>query len=135
MMRSMLVALAALFVIPLDARAQEPRRDPDRITLDEIQTLPDARDAFDIVRLLRPAFLVERRTGSAGQSRPGQLVVWVNGAERGGVDALRTIPAHAVLEIRRLSQADATTRYGKDQNGVLLVRVGALDSPPPPEER
>ena len=55
--------------------------------------------------------------------------MWVNGAERGALETLRTIPAHAVLEITKISQADAVTQFGKDQNGVIMVKV-ATGSPP-----
>ena len=131
-MRKLIRVLLAAVLAPAPSMAQEDstrpppptvRRIPDRITYEEIQTLPDARDAYELVRALRPHFLTERNTGSAGRSRPGQLVVYVNNAERGNLETLRTIPRHAVLEIRKLSAADATTKYGKDQNGVILVTV------------
>jgi len=105
-------------------------RRPDVIAMDEIQATPDARDAYELVRRLRPQFLYVRATGSGGRTRPTDILVWVNGAERGSLETLRSIPAHAVLEIRKMSAADAVTQYGKDQNGVILVRV-ATGSPPP----
>lgn len=104
-------------------------RRPDVISLEEIQATADARDAYELVRRLRPAFLIVRATGTAGRTRPVDLLVWVNGAERGSLEILRTIPAHAVLEIRKISAADAVTQYGKDQNGVILVRL-ATGTPP-----
>ena len=131
-MRNLITVFLAAVLAPAPLLAQEDstrppprtvRRIPDRITYEEIQTLPDARDAYELVRALRPHFLTERATGSTGRSRPGQLVVYVNNAERGNLETLRTIPRHAVLEIRKLSAADATTKYGKDQNGVILVTV------------
>jgi hypothetical protein len=105
-------------------------RRSDLISLEEIQATSDARDAYELVRRLRPQFLNVRATGTAGRTRPTDLLVWVNGAERGPLETLRTIPAHAVLEIRKISAADAVTQYGKDQNGVILVRV-ATGTPPP----
>jgi len=104
-------------------------RRPDVISQQEILATNDAKDAYELVRRLRPSFLIVRATGSGGRTRPVDLLVWVNGAERGSLETLRTIPAHAVLEIRKLSAADAVTQYGKDQNGVILVRV-ATGSPP-----
>ena len=99
------------------------KRDPDLISYEEIQATSDARDAYELVRRLRPQFLYVRATGSGGRTKPTDILVWVNGAERGSLETLRTIPAHAVLEIRKMSAADAVTQYGKDQNGVILVRV------------
>ncbi len=104
-------------------------RRPDVISWLEIQATADARDAYELVRRLRPAFLNVRSTGTAGRTRGVGLLVWVNGAERGALEILRTIPAHAVLEIRKISAADAVTMYGKDQNGVILVSV-ATGTPP-----
>lgn len=132
-MRHAIAAFIVLLAVPpvLESQDSAPirpkvtKRAADRITLEEIQALPDARDAYELVRQLRPAFLIVRATGSAGQSRPGILTVWVNGAERGPVETLRTIPAHAVMEIRKISATDAMTRYGKEQNGVILVTVSA----------
>jgi len=99
------------------------KHDPDLISYEEIQATSDARDAYELVRRLRPQFLYVRATGSGGRTKPTDILVWVNGAERGSLETLRTIPAHAVLEIRKMSAADAVTQYGKDQNGVILVRV------------
>jgi Tfp pilus assembly pilus retraction ATPase PilT len=102
-----------------------PKRS-DLISYEEIQATTDARDAFELVRRLRPNFLNVRATGNSGvTSRVKQtdILVYVNGAERGPLETLRTIPAHAVLEIRKLSAADAVTQFGKDQNGVIMVRV------------
>lgn len=126
------LALLCLGALPL--AAQDPERPPapperrslDVITLEEIQSVEDARDAYEIVRRLRPMFLQVRRNEGAGQSRPGTLLVYVNGAERGDVSTLRTIPPHGLIEIRRLSAREAMTRYGKDQNGVLLVTIGVM---------
>lgn len=130
-MRTLLATVAVMLAAPpvlsgQDSTIPPPRvvkRIPDRITLEEIQATPDAQDAYDLVRQLRPNFLNARSTGSAGRSRSGVLTVWVNGAERGPLETLRTIPAHAVLEIRKISATDAMTKYGKDQNGVILVTV------------
>jgi hypothetical protein len=139
-MRSLLVSLLFLDFIagglfaqtdkPVANVATLPKRS-DLISYEEIQATPDARDAFELVRRLRPNFLIVRATGSASPGRVKQtdIIVWVNGAERGALETLRTIPAHAVLEIRKISQADAVTQFGKDQNGVIMVKV-ATGSPP-----
>jgi hypothetical protein len=105
-----------------------PKRS-DLITYEEIQATPDARDAYELVRRLRPNFLNVRATGSGGRTKATDILVYVNGAERGPLETLRTIPSHAVLEIRKLSAADAVTQFGKDQNGVIMVKV-ATGSPP-----
>ena len=122
-------ALFAQTAITRHPLPPEVVRRPDVISLQEIRMTADARDAYELVRRLRPQFLNARATGTAGQTEPTDLLVWVNGAERGSLETLRTIPAHAVLEIRKLSAIDAVTQYGKNQNGVILVRV-ATGNPP-----
>lgn len=108
-----------------------PKRS-DLIAYEEIQATTDARDAYELVRRLRPNFLNVRATGNSGvTSRVKQtdILVYVNGAERGSLETLRTIPSHAVLEIRKLSAADAVTQFGKDQNGVIMVKVRTGNPP------
>jgi hypothetical protein len=140
-MKTLLVFLLLFdFVTPgLFAQTEKPATNvtalpkrSDLITHEEIQATPDARDAYELVRRLRPNFLNVRATGSAapGRTKPTDILVYVNGAERGPLETLRTIPSHAVLEIRKLSAADAVTQFGKDQNGVIMVKV-ATGSPPP----
>jgi hypothetical protein len=131
-----LTVFALLILVAAPAAAQEPEpearpprplsRSLDVITLEEIQSLPDAQDAYEVVRRLRPTFLQVRRNEGAGLSRVGALRVYVNNAERGDVSTLRTIPVNGLLEIRRVSARDAMTRFGTDQNGVLLVTVGVM---------
>ena len=139
-MKTLLVSLLflGLGVAGLTAQTDKPVANvatlphrSDLITYEEVQATPDARDAYELIRRLRPNFLNVRATGSAapGRTKPTDILVYVNGAERGPLETLRTIPAHAVLEIRKLSQADAVTQFGKDQNGVIMVKV-ATGSPP-----
>ena len=138
-MKTLLVSLLFLDLIAGGLFAQDektaanvtklPKRS-DLISYEEIQATPDARDAYELVRRLRPNFLNVRATGSGGRTKPTDILVYVNGAERGPLETLRTIPSHAVLEIRKLSAADAVTQFGKDQNGVIMVKV-ATGTPPP----
>lgn len=116
--------------------AQETSRPKrDVITAEQIATI-QVSSAYEIVQRLRPQFLRERgsvsvRNGgkeghtlpAAGEPQTG-LVVYVNGARAGGVEALRGIPAHGVVEIRRVSARDATTTYGTGHPlGVIEVRT------------
>jgi hypothetical protein len=133
-----LLVIIELFVPGLLAQTDKPvanvsnlPKRSDLISYEEIQATPDARDAYELVRRLRPNFLNVRATGSAapGRTKPTDILVYVNGSERGPLETLRTIPSHAVLEIRKLSAADAVTQFGKDQNGVIMVKV-ATGTPP-----
>jgi hypothetical protein len=106
------------------------------ITAEEIAGV-EVSTAFDIVQKLRPQFLRGRGststrsgapegTGTAGApaTTATQVRVYVDGALAGDVEALRRIAANSVRDIRYLSAADATTRYGTGHPvGVIEVRT------------
>jgi hypothetical protein len=51
-------------------------------------------------------------------------VIYVNGMRAGPLEALRSISAVDVQEIRYISAADATTRWGTGHSGgVIEVRI------------
>ena len=134
-----LVVLALAW--PGTAGAQETRKNYERdlITQEEIQDRsPDARNAYDVIKKLRPHFLRERSTGQVSGPMPadGQfsskspaerqpVQVYVNGAKSITATAvLRELNADAILDIVYLSAADATTRFGTGyNNGAILVRT------------
>ncbi len=96
------------------------RGSSDLLTRQEIAAIP-ADNAFDAVQRLRPEFLRERATGFGNSERP---VVYINGIRQGGVEVLRSIAASSVSEIRYLSAASASTRYGLNVSaGVIDVKV------------
>ena len=72
--------------------------------------------AYDVVRKLQPSWLRQRSRG-AGTADP--VRVYMDGVNRGGVDQLRLMDATTVAEMRYLSSADATTRFG---NGAHIGR-------------
>jgi len=90
------------------------------ITPDEIgerRTL----DVYTVVEQLRPNWL--RARGQATPTGGVRLVqVVVDGTiQPGGVEVLRTLRGSQVQEIRYLSGQDATTRYGLDVEGGVIV--------------
>lgn len=94
----------------------------DVITREEILAA-NVSTAEEVVRRLRPEFLRSRGQSSAdpNANRP---VVYVDGVRAGGPEALRNIAANDVREIRYISAADATTRYGTGHvGGVIEVRI------------
>ena len=82
-----------------------------------------ATNAMEAIRQLRPAML--RGRGSAGMeggSSADQIVVYVDNIKSGGLEALVPISAISIKEIRFLSAADATTRFGTGTpSGAILV--------------
>jgi hypothetical protein len=90
------------------------------ITPDEIgerRTL----DVYTLVEQLRPNWL--RARGQATPTGGVRLVqVVVDGTiQPGGLEVLRTLRGSQVQEIRYLSGQDATTRYGLDVEGGVIV--------------
>lgn len=133
-MRSTIVlaALAALVAFPLAAqdpdgsKAKKPRKDPNVITLEEIEAVRDrAETAMAVIRYERPQFLRARGATSFGNTRSGRSVpypkVVVDGVPRGEIDVLNQLPSMTVREIRYLSAADASIRFGTDYDGGAIL--------------
>ncbi len=99
--------------------AAGPRRNPDVITAAEVADA-HVQNAYDAVAQLRPAFLASQ--GSTTVDHPIQVVV--DDVPQGGLSVLRGIDASEVVEIRRISPADATQRWGTGYSGgALLVKT------------
>lgn len=134
-MRTLFLTLVALFGLGTAAHAQDsaaahkkpPRRDPSIITAEEIAEAPrNIRDAYELVKMLRPRFFEHHSVGGFGQSSAwgeGPGVVF-DDTPRGGVDNLRNIPLSNVREIRYLNGPEASNRYGGDFHGGAIVVIG-----------
>lgn len=93
----------------------------ERITAEEIAAT-QASDAYEVTRLLRPGWLAGRGPLSLRPDVSPFPAVYVDDQRMGGLEWLRTIPAESVTEIRFVSAADATTRWGRgNAAGVILV--------------
>jgi hypothetical protein len=80
--------------------------------------------AYEAVERLRPDFLQTRGTVSALDIAEQSPEVYINGVHvRGGVQALRSIPASSVTLVRRISAVDATQRYGANHLSPVLEVV------------
>jgi len=86
-----------------------PRRDPNLITLAEMNQVPD-RSAYEAIERLRPRWLIARRGGAL----PG--VIW-DGRPNYRVDVLRNMPLEQIQEMEYVSALDATTLYGTGYAG------------------
>ncbi len=97
--------------------SSDTRRDPNRISPEEIQSLP-AGTAFDAVQRLRPNWLRSRGTLSVTTSGTGSLPrVFVDDRDYGSMNSLHDLNLDSVAEITRMSAQDATTRYGTGYAG------------------
>jgi hypothetical protein len=77
-------------------------------------------NAYDAISKLRPMFLRPHRSGGGGED--SFAVVYVDGIRRGPLEVLRGIAVGSVAQIRYLTSAAATTRYGLNvEGGVIQV--------------
>jgi hypothetical protein len=77
---------------------------------------PVARNAYDLIRLLRPMFFVVR-----SPSGPSERAIYIDGMRADRADDLRLVPADVIVEIRLLGAPDATFRYGLDHSAGAIV--------------
>ncbi|MGD8321053.1 MAG: hypothetical protein PVJ02_11370 [Gemmatimonadota bacterium] len=91
-----------------------PRGSSTRIVESELQSMQQL-SVYDAIGRLRPNWLRGR-----GGATP---VVMVDGnRQAGGMDVLRSLPVVDIQELRYMSAADATTRYGTGfDGGAILV--------------
>ncbi len=81
--------------------------------------------AYETVERLRPFFFVDAQIHARGQSpelpTTVPLVVYLNMARLGGVDALRNVPSSAVSSIQYIRPSAAMTRFGSGHTGGVIV--------------
>ena len=120
---------------PAPKEQKKPRKNPDVITHEELQTLTGVQTAYDAIKRLRPNFFNVRssQTKQAGPAEATNFKVsaappmqlYVNGSRMGGVDFLRGLPMTALWEVRKLNGTDASFRFGADhESGAILVTTG-----------
>src|SRR5687767_4000874 len=134
MTRTAVVLLALTMALDLTAcaaggaagAASSPRRNPNRITAEELaEASVNSLTLYDAIQRLRPTWLRSRGvtsiSGGGGSTLPSVLI---NDAPQ-SIDALRGIRASDARELEFLSGADATTLYGTGHvNGMIKVRMG-----------
>jgi hypothetical protein len=107
--------------------ARAPSRQQDVITEAEISSrAAEASNVLQVVQKLRPQMLRGRGRFSPADSTGSSMVpkVVVDDVSYGSVENLANLNAIAVREIRYLSAADATTRWGTGYpGGVILVTM------------
>ena len=132
--RAMVIAAAAFSVLsPAEAAGQKRQRDV--ISAEEINASAfSSGDLHQAIRSLRPHFLEPARgVRTLGNGVIEPLAVYLNGTRQTGVEALRTIPAAAVQEVRYLDPTRSWNEFGPRANGgALLIKLRAQPKPPPP---
>jgi len=119
--------LAALFLPPMVGCAPRAARpspgDQNVLTREEILNSPlRDRDLLDALRDLRPRF-VRTAPGVHSRASSGSLppVVYVDGVRQSGIEALATIQASYVEEVRYLSPVAAQNEFGAAAAGGALM--------------
>jgi hypothetical protein len=78
--------------------------------------------AYVVVQRLRPSYLIDKTAGSRRTTQP--IMVSVNGGQLSGLNALNSIPAASIAEIRYLTLGEATQRFNNRNSGpVILVTL------------
>jgi len=90
------------------------------VTEQELESVSD-RSAYEALQQLRPSFLRSRdvQTESNPIARP--VDVYVNGGRADGLEALTSIRASTVKEMRFYEPQDANTKFGPGHNGGLIA--------------
>jgi len=99
-----------------------PRRNPNRLTADEIAASHEST-AYDAVARLRSRWLRDRPGNEPDETGdPVAIQVYRNGQMAGGVDALREITAGDVDTIEWVAPMQARTRFGpRAAHGAIVV--------------
>lgn len=77
--------------------------------------------AYDLVAHLRPEYLRSRGTNSFRDTTPLTAVVYIDDLKYGSVEQMKNLSAERVFQVRYLSAADATTRFGMDHGGGAIL--------------
>lgn len=83
-----------------------PRRNSNVITAEELDTVRQL-SVYDAIMRLRPQWYRTRSTTGTGE-----IKVFMNNAEMGGIDFLRGLNAAELTRVMFRNGRDATTRYG-----------------------
>lgn len=121
MSRPLLRLLLVLLVTACGAARGTNRGSSDVLTREEINQ-SSATTALELLQQLRPQFLRSRGSTSIQNPRPDYPVVYMNEVRHGTVESLRTVMVEEIDEVRFISGADATTRWGTGHGaGVIQI--------------
>jgi hypothetical protein len=104
--------------------APDRRLGADRNVITRSEILPAMLSAYDVVQYRRPRWLLGRGTVPSDEGKPETPLVYLEGVRYGTLEALKSINALEVAELRFLDARDATTRLGSGHTtGVILVTL------------
>jgi len=89
------------------------------VTEAELANVGD-QSVYDALQQLRPSFLRSRDPQTSSNPVPTPVAVFINGGRTEGLDALRSIRASTVKEMRFYEPQDANTKFGTGHNGGVI---------------
>lgn len=102
-------------------RARSAGGSSSLVTADELTRVAAAGNLYDALRSLRPAWFRVQPSMIRPQAETG-LVVYVDRARLGGLDALREIQLPSVVAVRYYSPAEAQGEFGPQHlHGAIQV--------------
>jgi hypothetical protein len=114
--------MAGVLMMAAPEAAEGQRRQPDRITPEEIDASPHRQlNIHEFIRRTRPGFLEVRGSGGGG-SLP--IAVYMDGRRQSGVDALKTIPAATVQDVVYFEPQRAAAEFGPQAaSGAIVIKL------------
>lgn len=108
---------------PATARTgSAPGREYNRITADEIAT-STAQNAYELISKMRPAYLKTRGKTTVLLDTPDRASVFLDGVLFGDPDALKTLAATQIREIRFYPATSAGVKFGSQYGaGVIDIK-------------
>lgn len=126
MRNPVLVAALSLLLVACasDPAARTTHRDRNLITAEEIAAEP-ITTASELIERLRPAWLRSRGPTSIRSGTPSLPIVYIDEVRTGGLETLYRISTQIIREVRFINGRDATTKYGLDHGGgVIMIATG-----------
>jgi len=90
------------------------------VTEQELERLGD-RSAYEALQQIRPTFLKSRDTQTKSNPIPQPVDVFVDGGRAGAVEALQSIRASTIKEMRFYEPQQANTKFGTGHNGGVIA--------------
>lgn len=101
----------------------------DVLRADEIAR-SGAIDAYQAIKLLRPAFFQTRGRTSILRTEESEPSLYVDERPFGSLASLRDIPAREVIEVRYYNASQAQMKWGAGNSaGAIHVRTGVARTP------
>jgi len=101
------------------SRAGGPKHSAYMISDEEISSAQGVVTVYDAIQRLRPQWLTNSRARNIGTN--DQLIVYLDTNRYGTIESLRQMPIGGITDIRYLSAAEATNRFGTGHAGGAIV--------------